>query len=132
MLPRPSEHGEATLYHKRDLRLLSLSSHLRTVLENEELAMTWDHVGCVHIWSSAFNELEIVQRSENESSILRELLIPATRLLNAIGYVRAHVAIAPRGASLLQCHYCYFQRVRALNLQSQANDNSFSLSVGRE
>lgn len=106
MLPRPSEHGEATLYHKRDLRLLSLSSHLRTVLENEELAMTWDHVGCVHIWSSAFNELEIVQRSENESSILRELLIPATRLLNAIGYVRAHVAIAPRGASLLQCRYC--------------------------
>jgi hypothetical protein len=49
MLPRPSEHGEATLYHKRDLHLLSLSSHLRTVLENEELAMTWDHVGCVHI-----------------------------------------------------------------------------------
>jgi hypothetical protein len=49
MLPRPSEHGEAMLYHKRDLHLLSLSSHLRTVLENEELAMTWDHVGCVHI-----------------------------------------------------------------------------------
>jgi hypothetical protein len=54
MLPRPSEHGEATLYHKRDPRLLRLSSHLRTVLENEELAMRWDHVGCVHIWSSAF------------------------------------------------------------------------------